>query len=562
MDSRSLLFDSAVLLTGALVLGLTFQRLRQGAIVGYLLAGTLAGPTALGLVHEGEAIEHLAELGVAMLMFTIGLEFSWRRLVGMGRLALGGVAQTAACAVVFAGLASLAGFGATAAFVVGAVVALSSTAVVLRLLKDRAEIDSLHGRTSTAVLLTQDVLIVPLVLVVTFLGGERGDLARTLVSALGGTLLFVLAGLVVAGIVIPRLLNRREVAQNRELPVLVAVATAITATYAASEVGLSPALGTFIAGVLLAESRFADQMRADVSPLRTVFVTLFFASIGLLIDMPWVMANLGLVLGMTAGMVLLKASVSALALRPFQPSTVACIASGFCVAQVGEFSFVLAGIARAGGIIDADLFQLIVASSVLSLLATPFLVQRAYPWGRWLALRVVRSRSMLRGEREARAGQPRRSGHAVLIGYGDAGQSAAGELANCQVRVLVVDVDPHLVALAARHGHETLLGDATQAGNLARADIASAAVAIIAIPDAHTTRLVTSQCKMIGPGVPVVARARYHAEAAEIDVTGADIVVDEEQLTGRRLGKRAGDLLGRSRAGADDHDAALPPVWS
>jgi len=542
----TLVFDIVVLLTGALVLGLMFTRLKQGAIVGYLLAGTLAGPSALGLVKSGPAIQQLAELGVAMLMFSIGLEFSWRRLLSMGRLATGALVQTALTLVVGASLAVFVGMRGEAAFVAGAVMALSSTAVVLRLLKDRGEVDSQYGRTASAVVLTQDVLMIPLVLIVTFIGGDRGSLPRAIGQALGGTLLFVLVAILAAGLLIPRLLNRKEVAQNRELPILLATATVVAATYAAHAVGMSPALGAFIAGMLLAEIQFADQIRADVGPLRTVFVTLFFASIGLLLDLPWVGRNLALVLSVTVLVVLFKAGLAALALRPFQPSSVACIAAGICLAQVGEFSFVLAGIAHHNRTITADQLQLIIASSVLTLMATPLMVAHAYPWGRWLAIRVVRSRSLLRGERVARPTRPKRTGHALLVGYGDAGKAAAGELVDHQVAVMLVEVDHRQLALAHQHGHAAILGDATQGGNLVRADLASAAVVIIAIPDAIATRMIISQCKLIAPGVPVVARARYHDEVAEMVLSGANIVVDEEQLTGRRLGKRASDLLGRT----------------
>jgi CPA2 family monovalent cation:H+ antiporter-2 len=337
MDIWLLIMEITALLGLAFVLGAVAQRLKQSAIVGYLLAGAVLGP----LLFNRSAVQGVAELGVALLLFSIGLEFSFSRLRRMGaRAFVVGVLQILLTLAVFAAL--FAGHGPfPQALALGAIIALSSTAIVLRVLMDRMEIDAIHGRNALAILLTHDAAVVPLVLLVTIMG-HGGDLhsvslhiARTLASAGGLAAVFYL----LFYMVIPRTLMTRGLFNNRELVVLLTIAIGAGSAWAAHAIGLSPALGAFIAGMLLAESPFATQIRSDIVSLRTLFVTLFFTSIGMLADPQWFLANwvqallwLSIVFALKT---LIVAIVGALMRIPFP----AALATGITLAQIGEFSF-------------------------------------------------------------------------------------------------------------------------------------------------------------------------------------------------------------------------------
>lgn len=536
----NLIFDLVILLSAALVLGLVCERIGLSSILGYLVAGTVVGPGALGLVRQSETIPAIAEIGVALLLFTIGLEFSWRRLLRLGAVALaGGSIMVVALIVLGAALSFWSGLSLNAAVAIGCVVAVSSTAVVLRVLRDRNELDSLHGRSAVGILLLQDLAMVPLVLAVTFLsGGGEGSFWTE-----AGMSLLRLAGLgvalvIVTTLVIPRLLDERVVAKNRELPIILAVTAVIAATWAAYAAEISPALGAFIAGLLLADQRFADQMRADILPLRTLFMTVFFASIGMLADLSWTFENILLVLLATVAVLFGKTVVTYFALRPFKIPIIDGLATAICVSQVGEFSFVLASIANQEGLISPETFQLVIAVTLLTLLVTPSSVTYAMPLSRMLAKRVFPARKLYESQREA-ARQRQLRGHVVIIGFGQAGQAAANTLDESRVESVVVDLNPKLVQAARERGHLGLLGDARQHTILEQAHLETAHRVIVAVPDHNAARIIISQCKIFAPHVPLIARSRYHVYAEELDMIGADIVVDEENNVGRLLGENA-----------------------
>lgn len=541
-DGWGLLFELLVALSAALVFGVIFEKLKQSAVVGYLLAGILVGPSVAGLVKSGQTITQLAEIGVALLLFTVGLEFSWRRLLKMGRLALvGGTLQV----LVTLGIAFVVSLGFRldwkTGLVIGAAVSLSSTAVILRILSDQSDVDSVHGKATIGVLLTQDVLVVPLVLMVTFLGtgsGEKGVLATLGETAAKATIFAIVLGLT-ASLLLPRILSIRTMARNRELPILVAISSCIGATWAAHAAGLSPALGAFMAGILLADTRFSEQMRADVLPFKTLFLTLFFASIGMLADAKWIFQNWPQVLTVATLIVVGKSILTFCCIRPFMPSVIGALAASLMLAQVGEFSFVLSRIALENGLIEQELMQLLLSSSILTLLVTPYLVKLGPRWARRIAKYLVPARRLASQEIESHRAAGLK-GHVILVGYGDSGQAAARELADADgVQVFVLEIDDRLVGLACEHGHKAQLGDASQASILDHVRIGDACAIIVAVPDINQCRLILSQARAIAPHVPLVARARYALHRDELDMGGATVVIDEETTTGIHLGRAA-----------------------
>ena len=530
------ILDFVIVLGGAVVLGILCERLGVSSIIGYLVAGVIVGPVVVGLFSQGEAIYTIAEIGVSLLLFTIGLEFSWKQLVRFGGKAVIAGAIAVGCVTLVSVLVgAAAGWDWKVGFVIGAAASLSSTAIVLRVLRDKNDLDSVHGRFAVAMLLTQDVMIVPLVLVVSFVSSQSDDLALSLGVAVVNTVALVVGMILFVTLVVPRLLNEKVIARNREIPILIAFAVAVGATWAAHALGLSPALGAFLAGLMLAEGRFADQMRADVLPLRTLFMTVFFVSVGLLADVAWIADNALLVLGATGALIVGKVLVVYFATRPFQASIVECMATALALFQVGEFSFLLLAIGRQGGILGEPLFKLATSVVLLTLFLTPFLTGNS----RRAALRVVKTfvpkRKLAKAERSAQSAETTH-GHVILVGYGAAGTATALLLRDAQVPVTVLEINPALVREAEGCGMEAIVGDGTQGTILERAHIDGAKALIVAVPDTQVARAIVSQAKHIAPDVRVFARSRYHVFAEQLHVVGADSVVDEEQSVGEQLG--------------------------
>ena len=547
MDFWSALFDVLLLLAAAMVLGGLCVRLRQSAIVGYLLAGTLLGPHALNWILNDEGVGAIAELGVALLLFSIGLEFSWQRLRRLGWTPLiGGLMQIVTTLLATALVARMFGFDWPGAIAVGAMVALSSTACVLRTLSDRAEMDSIHGRLALGILLTQDMAVVPLVILVAALGGgDGGEQSGALPFVLSVSFQVVLAGLLVGAFmlfskhVLPRVLAWRTISRTRELPILFAMVTAAGSAWVAHSLELSPALGAFIAGLVLGESPLATQIRSDVGSIKTLFVTLFFAAIGMLADPAWIAAHWWLVAWVVVAVVIGKAAIIWAIERQFEHTHRHSIATGICLAQVGEFSFVLAIAAGPlqGAVINADTFHLIVSVSLVTFFLTPYLIGGARGWGRWIEFelrkyRIIRSP---RSSGDSMPASPQRD-HVIIIGFGPAGATVAEVLGRRDEIALIVDLNPQTIRDARERGLAAYVGDATSPEILELVHVKTAKAVVITVPDNLAALQTTRQIRRMAPAVPIIARARYHAFVGDLQAAGAKTVVDEEAAVGRHLG--------------------------
>ncbi|HSV94274.1 MAG TPA: cation:proton antiporter, partial [Desulfobacterales bacterium] len=519
-----------VLLTAAFVLGAAAQRLRQSAIVGYLVAGTVLGST----LFDREVLLPWGEIGVSLLLFSIGLEFSFGRLRRMGAVALaGGGLQVAVTLALFAALFAFRHpLGASIAW--GEIVAVSSTAIVLRMLADRAEMDSVTGRTALGILLAQDVAVVPLVLALSVLShggagwGVFAQLGRSVAAAGGLVAVFYL----LFYRLIPRLLMRGGVFADRELVVVLAIVIALGSAWAAHSLGLSPALGAFLAGMLLAESPFASQIRADVGSLRTIFVTLFFTAVGMLAEPAWFAANWAEVLGWLGLVFVGKALVIFAIGVAFRLHPTHALATGIALAQVGEFSFVLAAEARRGGLITDHVFSLAVSVTILSMLLTPYMVTYARPAARGIVAALSRRKTLVPDDGNP---APEHEGRVFIVGFGPAGRKVARALVENGVVPHVVELNPASVKAAMRMGLEVHVGDASQPEIIAHLGIDQACVVVLTVPDPNTARRILQNIHGRSPGTSVIVRSRYHIATAELWGLGAAFVVDEENVVGREL---------------------------
>jgi CPA2 family monovalent cation:H+ antiporter-2 len=546
MDLWTALLDLLILLIAAMALGGVADRFKQSPLLGYLVAGTLLGPNALNLLPSHEALAAIAELGIALLLFTIGLEFSWRKLRAVGPIALGGgTLQLLLTGAVTAGLCLSLGLDAPAAVAIGAMIALSSTAAVIRLLASRAELDAVHGRNALGILLLQDVAVVPIILLIAVLSGGPG--AAQVGWAIGSA---VLLGILLVGIlhvilnyVLPHILSAKVAAQNRDVPILLAIVTAVGAAWVSHALGFSPVLGAFLAGMLLAESPYATQIRADIVPLRTLFVTLFFSSIGMLSNPAWAVENWSLLLGVVAAVVVGKAAITTGVVRLFRCPLGQSLATAMVLAQVGEFSLVAASVAQDGRLIDAHAFNLLVATLISTLFLTPYLVAAAPPFATLVGRHFAACETVLGAKDDAPSSTPL-SGHLVLIGFGPAGQRVAEELmGERDHKIVVVEQNPRTADAALAYELETYVGDATREELLERVHADRAAVVVVTLPDPATARLVVQRVRGLAPNAFVIVRSRYHVHRWQLNVAGAHAVVDEEDQVGASMAAAAQERL-------------------
>lgn len=519
--------DLVILVAVAIpVVGLA-QRLRVPSVVGFLLTGIAIGPHALGFIGDPESVAGLAELGVVLLLFAIGLELSLSRIIGLGRSVLqGGGLQVALTIAAVAGLGIAAGVPGNRAVFYGALIALSSTAIVLKVYADRQELDTPHGRVVVAVLLFQDLCVVPLMLLVPLLAAAgTGVPAAALWNV--AISLAVVGALVVAGRrVVPWVLEKVVGFQNREIFTLCVGFFGLGAAYLTASVGLSLALGAFIAGLVISESEYGAAALSDVLPFRDVFSGIFFTSVGMLLDLGYVASRPWVVIGAAAGILVLKTGIATVVVRWLRRSLVVSIQSGLALAQVGEFSFILAGVGAPLGLLDNAGSQLFLGAAVLSMLGAPFVIAGALPVAQRMG-RVLGRPSMAR---QTGKGEPAAdvTDHAIIVGYGLSGRRLARVLREAGIPYVVIEQNGQLVRRARQEGQQVLFGDGTRRDVLEHVGLARARVVVFSIASPADERRGVATARQGNPDARIIVRTRYVAAINDLKRLGAtDIVVEE-----------------------------------
>lgn len=526
------LLDLALTLALAAGVVMACRAVRLPAVVGLLLSGVLIGPSGLGWVSAGKETEVFAEIGVVALLFTLGLEFSRQRVREVRRpFAVAGPLQLFGTAAAAGGLALAVGMEPRAAVFFGFLVALSSTAVVLRLYVQRRELETPHGRLGLGVLLFQDLMLAPILAVTPLLAGVGDEAGVGAVAArFGGSLLLLVVVFLVARFLLPPFLGRLIGARLNDIFILAAVALCLGAAWLTSELGFSAALGAFLAGVLLAEADFSHLAAAEVGPFRDVFTNFFFISVGMLLDLRAALGHLPAVLGLLVVVVGVKAVVTTLAARLSGESLGVSLVGGLGLAQIGEFSFVLATVGRAQGLVGDEAYQVILAASALSLLVTPALVS--------VAPRVARR--LARGAPAATDDDEPLVNHVVLLGYGRNGRDLGRVLGEARIPWRAVDLDRVKVREARQRGEPVVLGDAARREILEHVHVGSARVVVLSLSDPAAVRRALVLVRQLGHEPYVLARARRLDEIDELGKLGADEVMADElemsiELVGRVL---------------------------
>lgn len=521
-----LLRDLVLLIAVALPVVILATRFRVPTLVGFLLTGIAIGPHALALVRDVNSVNTLAQVGSILLLFAVGLELSLSRIIRLGRLVLrGGVAQLVGTVGVVAGVELLLGVTANHAILYGALVALSSTAIILKVYADRGELDSAHGRVVVAILLFQDLCVVPLMVLLPLLAGTEQGIGA--VGRAVGITIAVTAGLLLIGrFVIPKALERIVALRSQEIFTLSILAIGLGAAWVTSIFGLSLALGAFVAGLVIAESEYGLQALTDVLPFRDTFSGIFFTSVGMLLDLRYVASHFWIVLGAAVGIIAVKALIGYYVVRIVRRSARVGIISGIGLAQVGEFSFVLASMSAAIGLMGRDEYQLFLGASILTMLVAPFAVS----WAPAIADRLLRGRAMPTMEfatREVRIVQPLED-HVIIVGYGLNGENLSRALRRSGIRYTILESNGQVVRRARLDREPIVFGDGTRAEVLERVGIHRARVVVFAIASLGDERRGVAMSRQLNPKIHIVARTRYVVEIDELRALGADEVVPEE----------------------------------
>lgn len=527
-EDLPLLRDLLMLLLASVPIAFIFHRLRLPTIVGFMITGVVIGPFGLRLIRDVHAIELLAEIGVVLLLFTIGLEFSLRRMLEMRRVVfLGGGMQVVATTVLVVAIAYLFGRPLNQAIFFGFLFALSSTAIVLKSYIDRAEVDAPHGRAGVGILLFQDLSIVLMMLLIPVLGGSQGTSPVRVALTLGSALAVIAVIILAARTIVPALLYQIVKLRSTDMFIIFVVLMSLGTAWLTSQFGLSLALGAFIAGMVLSESEYSHQIVADILPFRNVFNSIFFVSIGMLLSLSALQTDLGMILAWVGALTLGKAAVVLVVVLLLGYSLRVSAMAAIGLAQIGEFSFVLARAGLPEGLLTDTDYQRFLASSILSMIATPFLIKAAPRLGYALQSVFSRDRSeevlpgLAPGETDLR-------GHVVIVGYGLNGRNLSRVLRRVEVPYLVLELNAEAVREAQEQDERIVYGDATRPEVLHHVKIEHARVIVLAISDPVATRHTVSLARQINPDIYVIVRSRYMAEVPDLFSLGADEVIPEE----------------------------------
>jgi CPA2 family monovalent cation:H+ antiporter-2 len=532
-----LLQDIAVIFGLAIIVLQVCHKIKLPAIIGFLATGAFVGPHGLHLVKSVHEVELLAEIGVVLLLFTIGLEFSLKELFRLKRQVLIGGSLQVFLTITVTSLIFIFGFeipGNRAIFI-GFLMALSSTAIVLRLYQERSELDSSHGENILAILIFQDVIIVLLMLLTPFLAGAGGQgfaMGKSLLVLLAKAIIIFGAILLAARYLVPQVLFLTARTRSRELFLLTIVATCLLTAWITSLAGLSLGLGAFLAGLVISESEYGTAALGNMTPFRDIFMSFFFVSIGMLLDIMVVLSHPWIIVFLTVGIVFLKFGLVLFIAILLGVSLRSALLTSFALAQVGEFSFVLSKFGLEYNFLSGQRYQFFLAVAVISMAMTPFLVSFSPRMAEIILRlpfpgRLKRGLSSVEQDKDGPGVKGLRN-HVIIIGYGLNGRNLTKAAISAQIPYVIIETNPETVRREKKEGKNILYGDATHEPVLEHAKIKAARVVVIAISDYVASRQITRQIKELNPSLHLIVRTRFVSEIDPLRELGADEVIPEE----------------------------------
>ncbi|HAR45068.1 MAG TPA: hypothetical protein DCS05_02540, partial [Nitrospiraceae bacterium] len=519
-----ILRELIILLAVSLPITFIFHKMKLPAIVGFLITGVVIGPHGAAFITEMSIVERLAEIGVVLLLFTVGIEFSLTDIIRSGRqFLIGGAVQVLMTIAVATGISLFLGFPVPQAVFFGFLASLSSTAIVLKMYADRVEIDSAHGRLATGILLFQDIAVVPMMLLLPVLGQASAAGTVTAVSVLttlGTSAAGVVAVFFIARKVVPSLLHQVIRLKNREMFFLLIVLICLGTAWVTYRLGLSLALGAFLAGLIISESEYSHHVVADIIPFRDYFSSIFFISIGMLLVINYFVAHWVWLLTLTALLVFVKAAIVIITAKALRYPIRSALLAGLGLAQIGEFAFLLAQQGQAKGLISGDLFQTFITASIMSMLATPFVIQ----FSPWLVDRLPFGLRPVQPQGDTCS----LAGHTIIAGYGINGRNLARTLKATHIPYVILEVNADTIRTARSEGEPIIYGDITRPDVLRRAGIDCAKAIVFAISDYAATRISVRLARQLNGTIFILVRTRYSLEVDGLYKLGADQVIPEE----------------------------------
>jgi len=542
LSELQLILDLSLVWLAAAILGFAAVALKQPAMAGYMLAGLVIGPHGVKLISNSEHISVLAELGVALLLFALGLEVSFKQLLfRTNRVVAAGIFQIIVTTLGF-GLAVV-HFGLApdlkSGVVFGFIVALSSTVVATKMLSERGETDSIHGRILIPLLIVQDLSLIPAMSLIPALKDAGADTGMALLIALGKALILVAVVIIMSTKILPPLLAKVASTNSRELFLLFMICLCLGVAIASHELGLSIALGAFLAGIMISESPYAHQALSDLIPLRDLFATVFFVSVGMLLDPAYIYLHWNEVIIFVGILILGKTLIATLASLLATNSVTSATLAGLCLAQVGEFSFVLATVGNKAGLITGSLYNLFFAAAVISMIASPSIIS-------WLSpiIRRIRQPETLNAKQSQQSTHLPLTNHTVVCGFGRVGKNVALAIREAGVAVAVVELDGAAIEDLKQRYIPFVYGDAGSRLVLSECNIIAATTLVVTLPDPLAAMNIIKMAREVNPNLRILARAHRPADRAAFKQAGAAQIVQPEFEASLELTKQA--LLGQS----------------
>ena len=523
-----LLQDIVVLLGFSVVVVLLLQRLRIPSILGFLITGIIIGPFSFGLIENPEQVEILSEIGVILLMFVIGMELSIKQLASMKRTVFyGGFLQVGISIIVTGLIFYFLGFAWNESVFIGFLFSLSSTAIVLKILQDRNEITAPHGRTALGILIFQDLIVVPMMLVTPIMAGGSGNLLNEIFFLLLKSALVIAFTYLSAKYIVPRVMYLIAKTRSKELFLLATIALCFTVAFITASAGLSLAFGAFLAGLIISESDYSHQATSTILPFRELFISFFFISIGMLLDLEFFLKNAGVVLLMVLIVLIVKGGVVAFAVAALKYPLRTILLTSMALFQVGEFAFILSRIGIESGLLSPEMNQYFLSVSVFTMFLTPFIIMFSGKISNYLLrplhMRTGSSTSISKSETENEL-----ENHLLIIGYGINGTNLARAAKYAEIPYMILELNAQIVRHEKAKGEPIIYGDAVQEHMLDSVNVKKARVVVVAISDPQATKAIVSNIRHLSPSVYIVVRTRYVKEIQTLLALGADEVIPEE----------------------------------
>jgi CPA2 family monovalent cation:H+ antiporter-2 len=531
MEQFTVIRDILLILSVSLPIIYLFKKLKISSVIGFLATGVIIGPSGLNLIGQNSEIDVMAELGIILLMFSIGLEMSIKKLLKMKSMLLYfGTLQVLLTTAVITYVCCLVQVPLKQAVFWGMLVSLSSTAIVLKIYREKGMLDAPHGRITLSILIFQDIAIIPMLLVLPVLAGGETFSAMQFVQQIGKSLLFIGVIIAFSYFVVPKILYGISRLRTRELFTVTMVVILFGTAYVTHSIGISFSIGAFIAGFVIAESDFSHEIEAEVTPFRDIFNSLFFVSIGLLLNLSRFIGQISLTL-VIAGMILvLKALIIYFIVRIRKFPTRTAIITALSIFQVGEFSFVLAQTGFLTNIINADMYNLFLGVAICTMIITPLCIEFAPGIARLLKLPEIKD--------ESDDEKIILSGHVIVAGFGLNGKNLSSVLKEAGIPYCVLELNPDTIKKAKAAGENIMYGDITRQDILMKLSIDSAKVIVYAISDPQSTKASLQLVKRLNPEIYTMVRTRYVAEVDELIKLGADEVIPEEFETSLQMFSR------------------------